>query len=37
MRVSQVNINSVRHTINTHKTTGWFGSFMAFFSLHLSG
>ncbi len=35
-RVSQVNINSVKQTINMHKTMGWFGIFMAFFSLHLS-
>ncbi|MFP3992911.1 hypothetical protein U9R90_36695, partial [Streptomyces sp. E11-3] len=31
-RVSQVNINSVKQTINMHKTMGWFGIFMAFFS-----
>ncbi|MBN7749705.1 hypothetical protein JX639_24490, partial [Escherichia coli] len=34
--MSQVNINSVKQTINMHKTMGWFGIFMAFFSLHLS-
>ncbi|MGC4564942.1 hypothetical protein ACPXBH_23220, partial [Enterobacter hormaechei] len=38
LQLSKSSIYSTKpkQTINMHKTMGWFGIFMAFFSLHLS-